>query len=117
MDTVRVRREELLTLVKKNRDNHRAVFEKAQETYRERMIKELDSMIADAKAGRRIRRHISMPEPEDHTGDYDRILRMLEMSVDETLELSEYDFSRYVMDQWEWAESFAVNTLSYVKKR
>lgn len=117
METVTVRRDELLKVVKKNRDNHRAVFEKAQTAYRARMIQELDSMLADAKAGRKIRRAIAMPEPEDHTPDYDRIIRMLEMSVNDVLELSEYDFSRYAMDQWEWAASFAANTASYVKKR
>ncbi|MFI5387626.1 MAG: hypothetical protein ACHQ50_16075 [Fimbriimonadales bacterium] len=73
-------------------------------------------MLADAKAGRRIRRAVAMPEPEDHTRDYDRIVRMLEMSVDDVLVLSEYDFSQYVMDQWEWAGTFASNTLSYVQK-
>lgn len=116
MDTVTVKRDELLAVVKKNRDNHRAVFEKAQVAYRERVIKELDLMLADAKAGRRIRRAIALPEPEDHTRDYDRIVRMLEMSVDDVLELSEHDFSRYAMDQWEWAAAFATNTLSYVQK-
>ena len=116
METVSVKRDELLETVKKNRDNHRTVFKKAQAAYRKRMIQELDLMLADAKAGRHIRRAVLIPEPEDHTRDYDRIVRMLEMSVDNVLELSEYDFSRYAMDQWEWAGTFASNTLSYVQR-
>lgn len=116
MDTVKVKRDELLAVIKKNRDKHRAVFNKAQAAYRKRMIEELDSMLADAKAGRHIRRAVRMPEPEDHTRDYDRIILMLEMSIDDVFELNEYEFSQYVMDQWEWAATFASNTLSYVEK-
>ncbi|KKM74264.1 hypothetical protein LCGC14_1402120 [marine sediment metagenome] len=117
MDTVTVRVKELLATVKENREAHRTLFLTAQGNYREQMVKELDSMLADARAGRRIRRAVSMPEPEDHTADYDRVIRMLEMSVDEEVELHEDDFSRYVMDQWEWARSFASNTMAYVGKK
>ncbi len=114
MDTVKVRVVELLKTVKENRDSHRALFLEAQRNYRQQMVKELDVMLGDARAGRKIRRAVSMPEPEDHTPDYDRVIRMLEMSVDDEVELHESDFSRYVLDQWEWARSFAANTMAYV---
>lgn len=113
MNEVTVKRVDLLKKVKENRDNHRSVFNDAQEVYRELMIKELDTMLSDAKAGRKIRRAVSMPEPEDHTRDYDRIIMMLEMSVDDEIELMAQDFARYVMDQWEWNASFQVSTMAY----
>jgi hypothetical protein len=68
-----------------NRDSHRHLFLKAQEGYRKLVIEELDRMLADAKAGRPIRRSISLTEPSDHTKDYDRVIAMLEMSVDDTV--------------------------------
>ena len=113
MELVNVKRDMLLEKVKENCANHRSIFEDAQEVYRERMIAELDSMLADATAGRKIRRAVSMPEPEDHTRDYERVLSMLAMSVDDVIELSEHDFARYVMDQWEWNASFALTTTAY----
>lgn len=112
MEVVKVKRDELLKKVKDNRANHRQIFEDGQEVYRERVVAELDTMLADAKNGRKIRRMISLPEPEDHTRDYDRIITMLEMSVDSEIELEEHDFSRYVMDQWEWNASFQ-STVAY----
>lgn len=114
MDVVKVRVAELKATIAENREAHRAMFLEAQGKYRARMVEELDRMLTDARTGRRIRRAVSMPEPEDHTADYDRIIRMLEMSVDDEIELDEGDFSRYVMDQWEWARSFASNTMMYV---
>jgi hypothetical protein len=113
MENIKVDKRELLEKVQENRDGHHQVFEDAMEVYREQMIKELDSMIADAKAGRKIRRTVSMPEPEDHTRDYDRVIKMLEMSVEDIIELDEVDFDRYVQDNWVWSHSFASNTTSY----
>lgn len=113
MDTVTVDKAELLKTIRENRENHRQVFNDAVEVYREKMIAELDSMLEDAKAGRKIRRAISMPEPEDHTRDYDRVIKMLEMSVDSQIEIEEQEFNWYVMDQWQWNASFNTSTVAY----
>lgn len=116
MQTVKVKREELLTKVQENRKSHRDLFEKAQEVYREEMISELDRMLEDAKRHLKIRRSVSLPEPEDHTKDYDRIITMLVMSVDPVIELDQATFAMYVMDQWQWSASFAANTISYTSR-
>lgn len=113
MELINVKKDQLLMKVKGNRDNHRKVFDDGQEVYRERVIAELDSMLSDAKAGRKIQRAVSLIEPEDHTSDYDRVIAMLEMSVDDQVELNEIDFQRYVMDQWGWNASFQNSTAMY----
>jgi hypothetical protein len=117
MNTVKVKREELLTKVRANRDAHRDLFLKAQEGYRKLVIEELDKMLAEAKAGRRISRSINLARPLDHTSDYDRVIMMLEMSVDDTIVLDANEFDQYVRDRWAWShhattmyESYAVGT-------
>ena len=40
-----------------------------------------------------IDQYMRLPEPEDHTDDYERILRMAQMSVDDVIELSADDFA------------------------
>ena len=92
-----------------NRDAHRSLFLKAQEGYRKLVIEELDRMLADAKAVRPIARSINLVEPADHTEDYDRVLAMLEMSVDDAVILSAEEFSQYVLDRWIWSR-FATST-------
>lgn len=87
MNAIIVNKAELLGTIRSNRNNHRKIFLEAQESYREAVIKELDSMLGDAKAGRKIRRTITLIEPMDQTKDYDRAIRMLEMSVDVQIEL------------------------------
>src|SRR5262249_19760918 len=98
MNSVTVRRDELTKKIQTNRDAHRKLFLKAQEGYRKLVIEALDSMLADAKAGRQISRSINLAEPVDHTTDYDRILAMLKMSVDDTISLSAQEFNQYVLD-------------------
>ena len=102
MRTVRLNRDEVVASVQENRDSHRSVFEEALEGYRDRWIKELERRLHDVRRGREINQYFSLPEPEDHTDDYDRILTMARMSVDDVIELSEDDFAMYVMDQWSW---------------
>lgn len=114
MKTVNVKVTELLEKVQANRNTHFATFEKACGAYRERAIAELDASLAQAKKGGKITRFISLPEPENHTDDYDRVIAMLQMSQDKIIEISEHDFSTYVMDNWAWSAAFARNTMSYV---
>ena len=116
MNEVRVLRTALLEKLERNRSGHRDVFEKAQVKYREQVIEELDQMLSDAKLGRKIKRYVLLPEPEDHTNDYDRVIAMLKMSVEDEIKLSELDFGRYVLDHWEWEAHFASNTRSYLSK-
>src|SRR5215831_2746654 len=111
MNTVKVRREELLTKVRTNREAHQSLFLKAQHGYRKLVIEELDKMLADAKAGLPIRRSVTLTEPSNHIKDYDRVVTMLEMSVDDTVTLDAHDFDRYVMDNWDWSRfALATNT-------
>jgi hypothetical protein len=113
MRTVQVDRDEFIAEVTTNRDNHREVFEQALAGYHSRLSRELERRLHDLRKGRRIEQYIGLPEPEDHTDDYDRVLRMAEMSVSDTLELSEDEFGQYVMDQWRWKQAFTDSTSLY----
>lgn len=113
MNAVKVSKTELLTTLKANRDNHRKIFLEAQEGYRAAAIAELDKMLAEARAGLKVRRSLTLVEPSDQTRDYDRAIRMLEMAQDEVVELEEHDFMQYVMDDWSWKKQFLHSNFAY----
>ena len=113
MNSIKVKKSELLDVLKKNRGNHRIIFLEASEGYRAAAIEELDKMLADAKAGRKIRRSLTLVEPQDQTRDYDRAIRMLEMSTDDVIELEEHDFAQYVLDDWSWKRQFLLSNSTY----
>jgi hypothetical protein len=68
-------------------------------------------MLKDAKEGLRIQRSVTLTEPSNHVKDYDRVITMLEMSVDDTIPLDAQAFDRYVMDNWDRSRfALATNT-------
>jgi hypothetical protein len=111
----RIKREDLLKELKKNRDEHRATFEKAVVGYRKVAIEELDRMLTEAKEGKRIRRGLELVEPMDQTKDYDRVIKMLEMSVDDVVILDSAEFAQYVMDDWHWKDAFTSSNAIYTR--
>jgi hypothetical protein len=113
MDRIKIAKTQLLMVLKQNRADHRSVFEKALEGYKAQVIKELETMLTEARSGRRIRRTVELIEPVDQTKEYDRVIRMLELSVDSIVELTQQEFSQYVMDDWRWKAAFLDSTSCY----
>lgn len=114
MRDVEVKKSELLMKIKANRAEHRSLFERAQVGFRKRAIEHLDKMLADAKAGREIALYVGLQAPIDKTSDYDRVIGMLEMSVEETIDLDEKSYAQYVLDDWSWKQNVAHLNSSYL---
>jgi hypothetical protein len=115
MHTIKVKKTELLDVLRKNREAHRDIFEKACVGYRKVAVEELERSLADARAGRKIRQNLALIEPMDQTKDYDRAIRMLEMSIEDTIELDEQQFAQYVQDDWRWKEQFTASNSRYTR--
>ena len=113
MENVKVNKGDIVVVLKKNRDEHRTIFLSAVEGYRKRAIEILEENIAIIKKGKLERLYVTLPVPEDHTKDYDRAIKMLEMSVDLEIELSEKDFKQYVLDDWSWQQDFLASNTAY----
>lgn len=101
MHEVKVERKKLLAKVKANRAAHHGLFVIAQENFKARVIEEVDMMLEAAKRGE-IRLHVGLTAPQDHTADYDRVIEMLEMSVDKVIELDASSFAQMVRNEWAW---------------
>jgi hypothetical protein len=117
LSVITVKKPDLLEHLRTNREQHRGVFLEALEGFRVQFIKELDSMLADAKAGRDYRRVVNLVEPQDHTRDYDRVIRMLEMSISDQVKISEAEFAQYVLDDWGWKGQFLATSSNYTGKK
>ncbi len=115
MEIVKVARDELLGVLKKNREEHREIFLEALKGFRQAALEALEERIAEARKGKKITLQFRLYEPKDQTKDYDRIIRMLEMSQDEIIELTEREFAHYVMDDWDWMDQFLHSNMGYSK--
>lgn len=115
-DSVRLYKKAVIKTIEKNRAAHRAMFEAAMEGYKVKAIEILEGHIQRIKDGAPEKVIISLPIPQDHTDDYKLVLSMLASSIDEELEISSFDYQRYILDEWEWKEAFNQTVVAYVGK-
>ena len=113
MDT-KVKKRELIKILHDNRTSHAAAYQLAMEKYREKMMAWFNASVDTLKAGGWPEKTVNLPTPEEHTRDFDRAIRMLEMNVADEIELEEHEFNQYVMNEWSWHRAFLANTSSYL---
>jgi hypothetical protein len=114
-ETVTVKKAELLEVLTKNREQHRDTFEKALLGWKKKVTDVLAEAYDDAQTGKRYQNYISIEQPTDQTRDYDRVIKMVQMSVSDTVMLTREHFACYVMDDWKWKDQFTRSTSMYTK--
>lgn len=113
MDEIRVQKSKLIEIITKNRAEHHAIFEEACISYAKMMEQELETRLKEIRSGKKIVRITAMAIPEDHTADYDRVLKMLDLTIDSEIVLQERDVAMYIMDDWQWKRNFMVQNSMY----
>jgi len=118
MRTVRINKGDLVNALTANRKQHKEDFTKASEAYRVDMLAFLATMSVRIEAGENVNvvHAIKDYPPEDHTGEYDVALRMLEMSADSVIELTDAEFRNMVLDDWAWKERWSAMNSKYLGK-
>ena len=121
MKSVNVRKGELLKVLRDNRETHIKEYESAMQVYKEDVLAKLEEMLATAKEEMskdkpKFKLNVNLAEPTSYVDSYDTAIRMLEMSTDDKIELSNQEFSQYVEDNWSWKNTFSLVTGSYNSK-
>lgn len=117
MNTVKVNKHTLFNKLLKNRATHIKEAAEAKIDYKKAVIKDLETKLKKAKAGKRVDLLVRIPQPENHKEDYDRAIEMLEMSVETNIELSANEFDQYVKDNWHWKHQFSASNMLYKNVR
>ena len=110
---VTVPKDDLISKVTENRTKHKAIFDEAVEGYKKEGIKQLEAHIERIKSGKLMSVSVHLPQPVNHTRDYDRVLSMLSMEVNPTVTVDEETFASYVMDDWAWKRQFLTTNSAY----
>jgi hypothetical protein len=110
---ITVNKTDLLTILTRNRDKHRTVFEDSLKGYKQRMIDILQDEIRQLERGRIPDIRILYSRPEDHTRDYNRVIGMLEMDKNPEFTLDETTYRQYVDDDWSWKRQWAKMSNTY----
>lgn len=110
---IKVEKEKLLDILRTNREQHRAIFEEALEGWKAQVLERLEEMVKLAREGKVRDATIDLPRPSDHTSDYDRVIGMLELDVDDHVELDDQEYATYVQDDWGWRQRFLTSNSGY----
>lgn len=116
MEKVRVNKKQLLDVVMTNRKNHQDLYEAALEGYSQKVREELEHYLDRVKNGEVLQIAVILPKPENHLDDYNRAVRMIEMSVDAEIELKQNEFAQLVMDDWGWKRMFGETVTMYTAR-
>jgi len=116
MKQVTVKQNELLEILRENRETHKTDYEDAYAGYLETCAETLAEMLKGFKAGNlEIVQWTEFP-PQSQVKDYDRVIRMLELSVDSEIELAADEFANFVQDDWHWKENWVLSNSNYLSK-
>lgn len=114
MREVNIDKEKLLKAIKENLTTHEADYQQALKDRDEKAKNDLKAALEQFTSGKghKVTR-IEFPMPQNYTAEYQRVIRMIEMSEDKVLKLSQDEFDRYVLDNWNWKREFAALSASY----
>lgn len=115
MKKVNVDRDELLRTLCENRKNHIEKYETATKARKEEVKSYLTDVLnrIENKPDYSPKESIRFPLPASHLADYDRAIKMVEMSVEPIIELDQTEFDQYVMDNWHWKGDFLTKSMVY----
>lgn len=115
--SVNVKRSDLLEALRKNRSLHIAEYKEALRDFRLKMKSELQRAAESLVVTTDDHLHkfkVQLPAaPSSHTRNYDEVIEMLELSVDETINLDSESFQAYFKNKWSWTDSFKTIAASY----
>ncbi len=120
---VKVRRGELLEVLRKNRETHVRDYKVACGGYRKAALDKIDRVFSDVRGQiERLRNgetvavvglSFGLPVPANHELAYNQVIRMMEMEVEDTVVLTASQFACFVMDDWDWTADFRSTTSPY----
>lgn len=123
---INVNRQELIDALKKNLTDHAAAYQEAVLDYHAQMKRLASGFAADLEAmDDRRGDHVDLAKslaklrfqfpaaPVSHEKEYERAIKMLEFSQDETILIDEELFNAYVLNEWAWTAQFFASNATY----
>jgi len=113
MKDVAVSKSTLLERLYANRESHKKMFQEALEGFCKAAEAALKLELKRLKEGKPRNVFVHTEVPVDQTVQYNRVIEMIEMSLGDTVMLSEQDFKQYVMDDWTWSREWLHKNQQY----
>lgn len=116
MNSVKINRAELLNIVRDNLKKHLSDYTESVEDYKAGALKVATANLKIAKSGDIDKFHQirGLPQrPVSYEKEYNRAIRMLELSVEEVIDVEQDVFNQLVLDEWHWKNQFVASAMAY----
>ena len=114
MQTINIKVSDLLPIVKQNLEKHNNVYEAAVSGYWIKAESELNNKIIQIQKKEKIEPHLNVNYPTSYSDEYKKVIRMLELTSDNTVQLTANEFDAYVRNHWQWRYSFLSSNMGYI---
>jgi len=110
---VKVKKAELIEKIKQNKENHVKMFRKAIVAYKKVALTQLEEQIERVDDGA-LDAKLNLITPQNRESEYDKLLVMFEMEVEEFVELEQREFNQYVHDEFNFAIEATMSNMAYI---
>ncbi len=109
MNLITIDKEKLVKKIMANKMDHVKEYGKAMYGYQVAVHLELTNLVKIAATKLYTQVKLNTVAPISYIKKYEEILSMLEFEMNDTIELTTYEFRQYVLNQWDWTESFRLS--------
>lgn len=114
MNEVKVSKAELLTAIKANLAKHQSALSELKASRREKISNYFSKTLNKIANESGFQPDLpKFPLPEDRTNEYQTAIKMVEMSVSDTIVITASQFDRLVMDNWDWKKELLQTSMFY----
>ncbi|MFA6235329.1 MAG: hypothetical protein WC824_14230 [Bacteroidota bacterium] len=110
---IRIEKGVLLAKLKENRSKHAEIVKEARVGYVEKAKAALAEKMSALSEGKIVALHFDLVLPQDYTKEYDTVIGMLGLTLDDVIELDTSEYRRLVEDQWDWRGQFIFANAAY----
>lgn len=109
---IKVKTQEVIDALIQNKENHVKDYEEAVEAYRSAAEKQLKQRLKDLRGGS-LKIELQLTHPENKAEDYDKLIKMFEMEVEDVIELEQSEFNQYIHDDLPFAKAARMSNSFY----
>lgn len=117
---VNVDRKKLIVVLKKNLDKHIREYQDAMNNYRLALIGDCEKVLSRLNYGMSdeelAKVRVDFVPPQSHIEEYQQVIDILTVSVDENVSLDSHAFQAYYKDNWHWKKQFSMSAQLYATK-
>lgn len=112
--TVNVNRKTLLVALNNNKGKHESDYKSAKKGFIKLLEEELERKLESLRRGDEVKLDFENHKPESHVKEYEDIIGMLELSVDDNVELTYAQYKQFYNDEWDWKRHWSASNAAYI---